>query len=149
MKTVTLILLVAALAFAEDAPKTKPESRSSKAASAQSAPQTIPAGAVQVEPYLYRFTDSKGKTWMYRQTPFGVSKWEDKPDAAQPAAAVDDPVSATDLGDSVRFERKTPFGANQWTRKKSELTADEQAILARGKNHAPAPSSAAKPSEKR
>jgi hypothetical protein len=32
----------------------------------------------------------------------------------------------------VVFRRKTPFGAQVWKKKKSELTADEQAILARG-----------------
>lgn len=90
---------------------------------------------------------------MYRRTPFGVSKWEDQPAAApQTAAAEADPVTATDLGDSVRFERKTPFGTNQWVRKKSELTAEEQAMLARSKDHAaaaPAGQSSSKTTEKR
>ena len=40
---------------------------------------TIPAGAKLVEPNLYRYTDSNGKTWKYRQTPFGFSKWEETP----------------------------------------------------------------------
>jgi hypothetical protein len=193
MKTVTMFLLIATLAFADDPPKpsqntrinpaansknggrypelhqktgvytpigavnksgTKPtaEARPSRPANSQSAATSIPPGAVQLEPFLYRYTDAQGKTWMYRRTPFGVSKWEDKPDAG-PVVKTPDPVTATDLGDSVRFERKTPFGTTHWVRKKSELTADEQATLARTKDHGDAPAvsqrSPVQPAEKR
>jgi hypothetical protein len=105
-----------------------------KAASKAEAPvTTVPQGATLVEPNLYRYTDSSGKIWMYRQTPFGLSKWEDTPAAApQPPAAQGEPVSVVDLGDSVRFEKKTPFGATQWVRKKTELTDDEKALVAGG-----------------
>ncbi len=107
-------------------------------AAAQSQTQSIPAGAKLVEPNLYRYTDSNGKTWNYRQTPFGVSKWEE---TSQPAPlptpksnqatteAKTDPVVVTDLGDSYRFERKTPFGKSTWVRKKSELTDEEQVLV--------------------
>ena len=37
----------------------------------------------------------------------------------------------TDLGDSVRFERKIPFGISTWVSKKNELTDGEQAMLLR------------------
>ncbi len=108
-------------------------------AKAQPPVQTIPAGAKLVEPNLYQYTDSSGKTWNYRQTPFGISKWEETPGAAQPvappAAAQStqkkaDPVTVTDLGDSYRFEKKTPFGASTWVRKKSELNDEEKALVA-------------------
>ena len=91
----------------------------------------IPAGATQVEPNLYRYTDTQGKTWMFRQTPFGISKWEDSPSSqlAVPAPQAAPPVKVTDLGDRVQFERDMPFGATKWIRKKSELTEDEQALL--------------------
>ena len=93
----------------------------------------IPAGAKLVEPNLYRYTDSDGKTWNYRQTPFGISKWEEKSSpAAQPAPessqAKSVPVAVTDLGDSYRFEKKTPFGQSTWVRKKSALTDEEKAL---------------------
>jgi hypothetical protein len=100
--------------------------------------QTIPAGAKQIAPNLYQLTDSNGKTWNYRQTPFGINKWEDTGDPAaqaapqptpQSTAAKPDPITFTDLGDSYRFERKTPFGANTWVRKKSELSDDEKALV--------------------
>ncbi len=92
---------------------------------------TVPEGAKEVGPNLYRYTDAQGKNWMYRKTPFGVSKWEEKPDEQQPA--VEHPqagITSTDLGDSVQFQRMTPFGPEKWVRKKSELTDEEKATLA-------------------
>jgi hypothetical protein len=105
-----------------------------KTASKAEAPvTTAPQGATQVEPNLYRYTDSSGKTWLYRQTPFGLSKWEDTPAAApQQPVAQNEQVAVVDLGDSVRFEKKTPFGATQWVRKKTDLTDDEKALVAGG-----------------
>jgi hypothetical protein len=93
--------------------------------------QSIPPGATLVEPNLYRYTDSSGKTWNYRQTPFGISRWEETSapqPISQPAQAKSDPVVVTDLGDSYRFEKKTPFGASTWVRKKSELTDEEKTL---------------------
>jgi len=109
-------------------------------ATAQSQTQSIPAGATLVGPSLYRYTDSNGKTWNYRQTPFGVSKWEE-PSASelqQNPQAKGEPVIVTDLGDSYRFARKTPFGTSAWVRKKSELT-DEEKALAAGQQSRPDP----------
>lgn len=92
--------------------------------------QSIPAGAMLVEPFLYRYTDANGKTWMYRKTPFGMSKWEESSTPApQPPPAKSEPVVVTDLGDSVRFEKKTPFGSATWVHKKSELTDEEKALV--------------------
>ncbi len=124
------------------ASKTKPKptpaakSASDRKAKAQSAPtMAIPAGAKLVEANLYRYTDSNGKTWNYRQTPFGISRWEEtSTPGAQPAPRSEaapsnqksDPVAVTDLGDSYRFEKKTPFGHSSWIRKKSELTDEEK-----------------------
>src|SRR4051812_2926222 len=34
----------------------------------------VPEGAVQIEPYAYSYTDAEGKEWLYRRTPFGVSR---------------------------------------------------------------------------
>ena len=101
--------------------------------------QKIPAGAKKVEPYLYRYTDAQGKKWFYRESPFGVVKWEDRWEdkwedkAAAATPAVDDAalVQVTDLGDSVQFKRKTPFGEQKWVRPKTELTDEEKAMLQR------------------
>jgi hypothetical protein len=64
----------------------------------------IPAGAVKTEDGSYRFTDSDGKKWIFRNTPFGVARSEDKPlDAtvtpfgkAKPAAAASPDSQKTD-----------------------------------------------------
>ena len=95
---------------------------------------TVPEGAQEVGANLYRYTDPQGKTWMYRKTPFGVSKWEDKPEGPS-GAGVASPAAAkvTDLGDTVQFERSTPFGTQKWTRKKSELTDEEKAVVEHAK----------------
>jgi hypothetical protein len=90
----------------------------------------IPAGAKEVQPYTYSYTDAHGADWTIRQTPFGVTKWQAR-DVARPAVPPQpNPVTVTDLGDSFRFERKYPFGQNVWTRKKSELNDDEKELLA-------------------
>jgi hypothetical protein len=160
MKTIVLTLLTAALGLAQNQSNTAKQTeldaatnaaRAPKAtgtatqkkkpaqpaprpkAAAQSQVQTIPAGATQVESNLYRYTDSSGKTWNYRQTPFGISKWEETSSPAsqptpQPAQVKNDPVTVTDLGDSYRFEKKTPFGTSTWVRKKSELSDEEKAL---------------------
>jgi len=156
MKTIALTLIAAALGLAQSQPDASATSTAAKrstqtaaqpitnskaktpvpqkpktAAKAEAPATTIPQGATQVEPNLYRYTDSNGKTWLYRQTPFGLSKWEDIPAAApQQPAAQSEQVAIVDLGDSVRFEKKTPFGAAHWVRKKTELTDDEKALVA-------------------
>jgi hypothetical protein len=148
MKTITVTLFAAALGFAQSqsstpsanspAPKATPKTAATtaqkkpmpqKPAKTQpAATQSIPAGAKLVESGLYRYTDSSGKTWNYRQTPFGISKWEEtSAPAPQPEPSAKDPVVVKDLGDSYRFEKKTPFGQSSWTRKKSELTDEEKA----------------------
>ena len=131
------------------APKLTPQQK------AAAALPTIPQGAEEVGPNLFRYTDPQGKRWMYRNTPFGPSKWEEKPGDQQPAPQT--PSSAgmtmTDLGDSVQFQRPTPFGPQKWVRKKSELTDDEKAALATQQHAKEAvlgtkPADAAKASEK-
>lgn len=104
---------------------------------ASSGIQGIPAGAVKIDENTYRWQEKDasgkpGKVWLFRRNPFGVSKVEER-EAAKiglvVAAPVDTPAAtATDLGDSYRFERPGPFGAKIWFKKKSELNADERAI---------------------
>jgi hypothetical protein len=97
---------------------------------------SVPKDAKEVGPNLYRYSDAQGKSWMYRKTPFGVSKWEEKPGEQEPRVEL--PASAglsmTDLGDSVQFQRLTPFGPQKWTRKKSEMSEDEKAAFATQEN---------------
>jgi len=114
---------------------------------------TVPKEAKEVGPNLYRETDAQGKSWMYRKTPFGVSKWEEKPGEQEPR--VEPPAAAglsmTDQGDSVQFQRLTPFGPQKWTRKKSEMTDEEKTAFATQENAKSAlgakPADAVKPPE--
>jgi hypothetical protein len=108
-------------------------------AKAQAPVLSIPAGAVEVEPYIYRHTDSSGKTWMYRETPFGISRWQETPTpGSQPSPAKEESVKVTDLGDSVRFEKKTPFGVGTWVTKKTELNDEEKAMMSGSISNPPA-----------
>jgi hypothetical protein len=94
---------------------------------ADPAPRGVPASAVRTGPAEWRYTEAQGKTWIYRQTPFGITKAEETP-AEKPAAAVKVPTKVVEQGDQLRFERPTPFGIQSWVRKKSELTEEEQRI---------------------
>jgi hypothetical protein len=93
----------------------------------------IPAGAVEFEPGAYRFTDTAGKKWVYRKTPFGIGRYEDAPEAARTAAHAPDyaDVKAAAAGDFIRFERATPFGVSKWETRKSELDEMERAVWQR------------------
>lgn len=93
-------------------------------------PLAIPAGAVAVESNLFRHTDAQGKTWIYRQTPFGITRVEAHSVAPVRAEAWDN-TKAFDDGDAVRFERPGPFGVYRWRTKKSEMDAAERAFWAR------------------
>lgn len=109
-------------------PALKPMTQDQKAAAAL---PTVPKDAEEVGTNLYRTTDAQGKHWLYRKTPFGVSKWEEKPGDVNGQSQQQPPPSASlimkDLGDSVEFQRLTPFGPQKWVRKKSEMTEEERA----------------------
>ncbi|HUA17953.1 MAG TPA: hypothetical protein VMU80_23720 [Bryobacteraceae bacterium] len=156
MKTIALMLAGAALWAAESQPaqtppqkpKTLAEQRAEaaaarqrlvKQAAAQSAKKaaptvSIPPDAVQVGPNLYRHTDADGKTWFYGRTPLGVSRWEDSPasktSAPPPAAKQETPITKTDLGEKLQYERQTPFGSMKWTQKKTAADAGKSAPAA-------------------
>jgi hypothetical protein len=162
---VSIFAIGAGLAFAQSghgragAKQPRQHSESPAPVSAQSKPAeaapavpgpavTVPAGASETSPGVYKHTDSSGKNWTYRKTPFGVVRSADGA-AAEPAAdtkanapkrespfaggktaPASAPVTkAVEDGDTVRFERSTPFGPTRWTRKRSELSADETEIL--------------------
>jgi hypothetical protein len=100
-------------------------------------PLEIPKGAVETEPGTYRYTDTAGKKWIYRKTPFGVARLEDKGDQQAAAARAKSEsyrdVHAFEEGDLIRFERKSPFGVSQWKTKKSELNDMEREVWEREK----------------
>ena len=96
-----------------------------------SKPTAIPSDAVLGEDSDYHYTDPQGKKWIYRKTPFGVTRIEDSPEraAAKAAAANGAGIKATEDGDIVRFERLGPFGVWKWEKKKSDLDDTEKAAL--------------------
>jgi hypothetical protein len=93
--------------------------------------EALPKGATLISPGTYTYTDAQGKKWIYRQTPFGVAKFED---IQRPATDQEgekkriEQTRAFDDGDSVRFERPGPFGLYRWKQKKTDLNAMEQAV---------------------
>ena len=103
-------------------------------------PLEIPKSAVESEPGTYRHTDADGKKWIYRKTPFGVSRMEDRPAAAETLKTTDPytNVKAMEDGDHIRFERPGPFGVSQWKARKSELNDMERAVWNREKTRAAA-----------
>jgi hypothetical protein len=123
------------LAAAEVKAKTVHPAKVTGAAPAgRAAKLEIPAGAVKTDDGSYRYADPKGTKWIYRKTPFGIARLEDKPaDAAARTAESKrfEDVKATEDGDTIRFERPGPFGIYKWQRNKTELDEMEQTVWAR------------------
>src|ERR1017187_725125 len=121
-------------------PAKKPAPKAAPKAAAKAAPKVtdgskpmpIPAEAVLAADGDYHYTDPQGKKWIYRKTPFGVTRMEDTPRLTStrgpdPSGAF---IKATEDGDIVRCERQGPFGLWKWEKKKSELDEGEKAALA-------------------
>jgi hypothetical protein len=127
-------------------PVKKPEAKAAPKAAAKAAPKVtdgskpmpIPAEAVLAADGDYHYTDPQGKKWIYRKTPFGVTRMEDTPQLTSTRGpdASGAFIKATEDGDIVRFERQGPFGLWKWEKKKSELDEGEKAALANSQaNH--------------
>jgi hypothetical protein len=113
----------------------------------------VPKDATEIEAGVYRHTDSAGKTYIFRKTPFGIVKSIEKTDKpekrdesvkdARPASstavtttdtpfgqvkstASADRIKVSDRGDSLEFERPSPFGSYKWKQKKDNLSALER-----------------------
>src|SRR5438105_4906265 len=105
-----MVLSVCGMLAAEG--QSAPKKDRAKKAPVPPAEVTLPAGAKMTEPGVYTFTDAQGKKWIYRKSPFGLVRLEDKPAApsAAPLAADASEITATEDGDTVHFERRGPFG---------------------------------------
>jgi len=144
MKTIfSLTLILTASLSAQTTSQTKKTSKKTTETTTTTAPAVptrqappnvvIPKGAVEGDDGNFRFTDAHGKKWIYRNTPFGVAKSEDKGTGVPVAPQQDTLTTATDAGDSVNFEKPSPFGTVKWTKKKTELDANEQSVWNRQK----------------
>ena len=101
-------------------------------------PNAIPANAVKIDDQTYKITEKDGKTWVYRTTPFGLSRlpeeqFRKQEDAAPIKPSMQANVRVTDLGDEYKFERAHPFGVQAWKKKKAELTNDEKSYIEKAK----------------
>jgi hypothetical protein len=121
------------------------KTKAAKKVTKEPPPVTIPADAVPVGDGSFRYTDKAGKNWIYRNTPWGVQKAEEKVTVKPVETVAVDPTKTEDLGDSVRFTKPTPFGPKVWTTKKSALDSYEQSIWNRDKEKNQKPSTDAKP----
>lgn len=127
MKLLIGLPLVAAMCFGADTPPaTKAEAPPAAAKVAG-----VPAGAVETEPGVYRLTDHDGKAWIYRKSPFGVMRIEDKTVQSDTNDKSLQDIKAVEDGDTIRFERPTPFGPFRWQKKKTELNETEKAVWER------------------
>ena len=139
MKSTILVLSFLGLAcFAAAADQKSDKKPAAKAATTKAVAITIPSDAVEVAPYTYRSIDPQGKAWIYRKTPFGISRTEDKPPSADDTKKIQDSkdqliqaTSAVEDGDSIRFVRNSPFGRTEWQKKKTDLNEVEQTVWSR------------------
>jgi len=132
MKLIFALFASALLLLASDPQATKKTTAPAK----QVKPLEIPKDAVETEPGNFHYTDSEGKKWIYRKTPFGVARMEDKPSDTPAAAKSPDSIEGlkvTEKGDTVYFERPGAFGPYTWQKKKSELDETERAALERSR----------------
>jgi hypothetical protein len=138
MKLILMMIAGAVLLSASDPQAANPKKTTAPAPAKQIKPVEIPKGAVETEPGTFTYTDPAGKKWIYRKTPWGVARMEDKP-ADNAAAAPPQPADATagikvtEEGSVIHFERPGPFGQYKWQKKESELDETERAALERSR----------------
>jgi hypothetical protein len=166
MKIIFVMALVAGSVYGQSAAATTTAPAATSATTVRSkktkvptAPLTIPKTAVDQGDGSFRYVDPKGTAWIYRQTPFGVSRslestvsaqatgktpfGQSKSQAAAIAAVttaqasgkdsddINAKVTAVAQGDTIEFSRPTPFGVTKWQKNKNDLTPDEQKIWER------------------
>lgn len=121
----SVALLSAGSLTAQSAPAAKSSTAKTAKPAALAGPVTLPAGAVKVDTYTWKYTDATGKKWVYRQTGFGLQKAPEKtsevtlPDYKPQIAVRED-------GENLVFEKQTGFGVQRWSRKRTELNELEQ-----------------------
>jgi hypothetical protein len=132
---VLLLLPVLMLCAGQNKPSRK-EAKPAAATKKVAAKPEIPAGAVQTGPNSWRYKDEKGEIWIYRRTPFGMTRIAEAP-TAEPELPPG--LKAVQVGDEIRFERSGPFGPTRWSRKLDELTDIERKVWERDRPKSDAP----------
>lgn len=130
----TALLLVVAAAMPAPAAQNKTDANGKAAA----APQQKKTAAAQgkksasttqrksATPVPKRVTEADGKTYEFRETPFGRMKFPVKTEDSARETSADAFLKIVEEGDSLRFRRQSPFGMTEWVRKKSELNETEK-----------------------
>jgi hypothetical protein len=157
MRFTVIFLVICAAGLAADDPLMpvfkRPEAKARKpkakpVARPVPAPLVVPPEAKQTAPSTWLYVDPQGKRWTYRETPFGIVRYDEKIDLEREAAEATSnagaarEITAVDDGDSVRFERQGPFGAWKWSKKKTEMDEIEKRAWERSRQKADAPEKA-------
>jgi len=127
----TIVLAISMAAFSAQSSDSKP--RRAKAPAGKPAKTlSLPPGAKLVEPNTWTFTDAQGKNWIYRKTPFGLSRLDADADDFAARKKPEKQVEITSVaisGDVAKFERPGPFGTYRWEKKLSDLSPEEQSAV--------------------
>src|SRR5438445_11942655 len=104
MKLFFAIVISAAALMAAPQDKKADQKPAPVKAADGSKPMAIPAGATRSEDGDFHYTDPQGKKWIYRMTPFGVARLEEKSEAQTNTLAADKAagITAIEEGDKVR-----------------------------------------------
>ncbi len=126
MMTTRILLAVLASSLVVGADEKKPAEKAARPARVEAKAEGIPPDAKEIEPGVYRWKDREGKSWILRNSPFGVLKGEEKTEPAVAEQDLPQGLKVIEEGDELRFERATPFGITRWRKKKTDLDEMEQ-----------------------
>jgi hypothetical protein len=129
MIRIAAVMALAAVLGAAQQGERKATAAKKAAASAKNESATVPPDAVLVGEGTWRHTDSEGKTWTYRRTPFGLIKMAGAPEQSAEGNSSLRVVSVTP--GEIEFESVTPFAKPRWKRQRNALTPEEQVALKR------------------
>ncbi len=125
---IAFLTVLALAAQPTQAPPSPKKKAASKAAVRKDPALQLPAKAEKLSDFEWRYQDPQGRSWIYRQLPWGLTRY---PEGSQAGA---NGILAADRGETLEFARRTPFGFSRWSKKKTDpLDDDEKAALAESK----------------
>ncbi len=132
------LLLAPVVLFAADGAKNG-QKKPAPPKAAMATKLAVPQGAVAQKDGTWRFTDSNGQRWIYRDSPFGITRVPDtgKEEPVQEQTAG---MKASEVDGQIHFERPGPFGPVRWVRTKDQMNEAERKVWERDcapSQHAP------------
>lgn len=133
-KTILMTMMLAAgtlqLGAETPAKKTPP------AAAPSAKALELPADAKASGTNQWTHTDEKGQEWIYKRTPFGLTRLP-KPGSALANAQgqnampsrMHEGITVREEGELVHFARVGPFGPMKWTKRRDELSEVERTAV--------------------